>query len=64
MSDRGYKALALELESKSIMCEVEAMKAENKHRELCGISIAYSEKEFIDCANRLKELSLEVERLI
>jgi hypothetical protein len=38
------------------LVRVEGMKAENKEREICGLSLAYSEKEFGYEANFIDSL--------
>jgi hypothetical protein len=57
MSDRGYKALSLELQAKSLMVTVEAMKVANDASN--GVPQAYPEESFNIVAEGLAALSKE-----
>jgi len=63
MSDRGYLALALEIEAKAIECRVKGMEAENAQRIHCSASMAYGDEHFYDAENKLKEIAEKVRKL-
>ena len=50
----NVKRLALVL---SVQAEIEAMKAENKQREILGQLMAYTDESFSDKANELSNLA-------
>ena len=64
MSDRGYQALAFELEAKAIEIEVKGMEAENLQRQHTGASLAYGVEHFDDAAVRLRELAEKIRALV
>lgn len=64
MSDRGYKALALELEVKAIEIEVQGMIAENQVRAHRGESPVYGEAEFYFAAGKVRECAKKVRVLL
>lgn len=57
MSQKAFEFEALICESQSIACEVAGMKAQNKHRELTGSSLAYLESDFVCAALKYEKLA-------
>lgn len=64
MSDRGYKALAFEIEAKALEAEIEGMKAENDHSLAIGHGIKYGEDAFNKSAESLEEIANKVRALV
>jgi hypothetical protein len=54
MTQYDVKRLALVL---AIQAEIEGMKAENKQREHLNYSLAYTDVDFVNQAERLRELA-------
>ncbi len=56
VSRMDFKLLDIQIQMEEIICEREAMIAENKWREIQGQSLAYGENNFNSLANRLEHL--------
>lgn len=59
MTMPAHKARLLIL-AQAETAKVEAMKAENQSRTQRGLSLAYSETAFMECANTLEHLAREM----
>lgn len=55
----AHKA-ALLIRAQAETAKVEAMKAENQSRTQRGLSLAYTEAAFMECANTLEHLAREM----
>ena len=52
-----------EIEFQALLVEIEGMKAENRQRELNGLSLAYVEDSFQIMARKIRDLKFAIEKL-
>ena len=53
------KLLELFLRGQAVNAEIAGMQAENLQRQMLGQSVAYSDQDFLKCAEELRNLGVE-----
>lgn len=64
MSDRGYRALGLQVMAQAIQVEIDGMKQHNTEAEMSGAGNFYQQPAFDEKAAELKEISETITLLV